>query len=457
MPASCSRSFADVSDEGVFDGYRNALGELGDKLRVCSAREANRALAAADDGGLVVFNALPDPSCNIVDAPYDVRQGVSDDAERHERCAVYCAHAECSAAARFMAEHRDWLGQHCSEVLYLHEGVKGLRSPELEPVAAFGESCSIRPDDRIELPGAEAPAGDAHLHGRNVVITGGTRGLGRLQAFHALEAGASHVTITGRAAADGGTPLDGERTQAELDCRFPGRVAYVPADVRREADNDRIFNGASRRAHGLPAEVHSASLNAGIFGPAGDDRRIDRLPASTFAEVLATNCDGVRSGIKAFVNGQPGVEDKKVVALKSIYGSQGSAFSNAAYQASKFCVDGLVKQATASLARADPAGGLPHAVQINSVSPAFSRSAMTGAFYSDDAVNEVISEAHPTGTWVDPHDIAKSVVFLLNAPRGVRGVDLAVDNGVMANSIPDFADTTKIKAVTEEPCCGKEA
>jgi NAD(P)-dependent dehydrogenase (short-subunit alcohol dehydrogenase family) len=96
-------------------------------------------------------------------------------------------------------------------------------------------------------------------------------------------------------------------------------------------------------------------------------------------------------------------------------------------------------------------------VQVNSVSPGFAQSAMTGAFYANKDVYDLVANAHPTGEWVDPSDVASAVVFLLNAPAGVRGSDLFVDNGVAATSIPDYKDTAAIKRIApDEPCCGRE-
>ena len=103
--------------------------------------------------------------------------------------------------------------------------------------------------------------------GRNIVITGGTRGLGRQQAESALLCGANHVTITGRSAADGGTPQDGFNTERDLAlCYGKDKISYVQSDVRSDEDTHRLFDPAARSEQGLPPVVHAASLNAGIFG-----------------------------------------------------------------------------------------------------------------------------------------------------------------------------------------------
>ena len=442
----CHASFLDVKEEEVFEGYRDALSAI-PNLHVCNALEAKEIVHQEDT---IVLNALSGEyeKCTVSSGKSQLPETFSGS------CAIHCAHSKCSAAAKYITENKEWLSNNCENIYYLHEGVKGLLADEIGDKLELRGECPISLQERIQLDD-DVPETEA-LHGKNIVITGGTRGLGRLQAFHALKNGANHVTITGREAKDGGTTLDGERTEAELSKLFSrDRITYVKSDVRRDSDNKNLFDPEWRISNKLPADVHSASLNAGIFGPAGDNRRVDLLDSESYDNVMDTNCKGVFLGIKHFVDGQKNIPDKKIVAIKSIYGSQGSSFSNAAYQSSKFCVDGLVKQSAVSLARTKT--DLKYPVQVNSVSPGFAKSSMTGPFYENQDVSRMIASAHPTGSWVNAHDVATTVTWLLNAPSSVTGVDIFVDNGVMAQSVPDNELTSAIKTASDAPCCGKEA
>ena len=135
--------------------------------------------------------------------------------------------------------------------------------------------------------------------------------------------------------------------------------------------------------------------------------------------------------------------------IKSIYGSGGSIFSNAGYQASKFCVDGLVKQGSVELARSG--------ITVNSISPGFVKTPLTAGWWKDDQVDAIIADAHPQGTWVDGDSIADTAQFLLRAPRSMTGVDLFVDGGVSADSVPQVSQAETLRGITDEPCCGKTA
>ena len=293
---------------------------------------------------------------------------------------------------------------------------------------------------------------------RNIVITGGTRGLGALQAEYALHCGANHVTITGRSARDGGTPADGFRTAGRLAERYGAdRIAYVQSDVRSDRDTREIFDPDARAAMRLPPQVHAASLNAGIFGEAGVTRGLRTLPTESFERVMDTNCTGVFRSMREFSRAarQTQVSDPSLLLIKSIYGSGGSVFSNAGYQASKFCVDGLTKQGAIELAR--PAYTGQAKITVNSLSPGFVKTPLTQGWWEDPQVDNIIANAHPQGTWVDPESIGETAMFLLRAPRSVTGVDLFVDGGTTAGSIPNIEDGEIVREITGEPCCGKTA
>ena len=65
-----------------------------------------------------------------------------------------------------------------------------------------------------------------------MIITGGTRGLGLLQARSAMRAGANHVTITSRPSSLGGNAKDVDKAMKLL--RKEGsNVDHVYADARR--------------------------------------------------------------------------------------------------------------------------------------------------------------------------------------------------------------------------------
>lgn len=300
-----------------------------------------------------------------------------------------------------------------------------------------------------------------HLNNRNILVTGGTRGLGLLQVENALKCGAAHVTFTNRPTSLGGNAEDAVKAVKHLTEKFDiNRFSHVESDVRVPCDgsNDNVCNGRAfdpdmRESLGLPRRLDGASLNAGVFGPGNVSRRLDVIEGRHWDNILDTNCKGVFHGIRDFANAQK-VEpslNPSVVVIKSIYGSGASLFGNAPYHASKFCAHGVMKQAAIEFAR--PERGFPK-IQVNSVSPGFSRTPMTKGFWHIEDVRDLVANAHPTGEWVEGEDVASTVGWLLNPPKSITGIDVPVDNGTMAQSVPGWSIANKIRQLTGEPCCG---
>ena len=313
------------------------------------------------------------------------------------------------------------------------------------------------------------------LQNKNILITGGTRGLGLMQVDEALRCGANHVTFTSRPAHLGGNVTDRDKAIEYLSAKYDTKkFSYVEADVRQacssddsgpvddEACNGRVFYPKMRASLNLPPRLDAVSLNAGVFGPGDEDRRFSVLSEQYFENTLRTNCMGVVNGVRDFANAlsqQTLSEDAKqkhaIVVIKSIYGSGASLFSNVGYTASKFCANGVTKQAAIEFAR--PEGQHPQ-IQVNSVSPGFAKVDLGGGlgqgFWEVAEVRDEVANAHPVGEWVDGRSVAEMVTFLLNPPTSVTGADFFVDNGVTAESIPPRSQADTIRSITGEACCG---
>ena len=112
------------------------------------------------------------------------------------------------------------------------------------------------------------------LRGRSVLVTGGTKGIGKGIAA-AFAAEGTSVVITGRDAAVG------EKAAAELDAAAAasgGTVSYVHGDVADPASCARIVAAAVQQGGGLDV----VCCNAGIFPAAS----LEEMTPAQLEEVL---------------------------------------------------------------------------------------------------------------------------------------------------------------------------
>src|SRR5271165_984623 len=97
---------------------------------------------------------------------------------------------------------------------------------------------------------------DLFLKGRNAVVTGGTRGIGRAVAEALLREGAS-VAICGR------TPQSVEIAVMEMAAQSKSKVMGKAADVSKKEDVTNFFTFVDRELGGLDILVNNAGV--GVF------------------------------------------------------------------------------------------------------------------------------------------------------------------------------------------------
>ena len=165
----------------------------------------------------------------------------------------------------------------------------------------------------------------AKLEGKDVLVTGGTRGIGRAIAERLLDEGA-RVAICGRS-------REGvERAVAEMNHQYPGRVFGTAADVGRAEDVEALFAFVDREFGGLDILVNNAGV--GIFKPVAE------LTVGEWKQVIDTNLTGAfycsRQALRRFRNRGGGF----IVNISSLAGKNPFA-TGAAYNASKFGLNGF--------------------------------------------------------------------------------------------------------------------
>lgn len=187
------------------------------------------------------------------------------------------------------------------------------------------------------------------LTGRNAVVTGGGRGLGKAIADRLAEAGANLVI---------GDIEDGlaERAAADIASRFGVRALGVHMDVSDEASVAAVGERARSELGGMDIWVN----NAGIF-PAVP---VTQMTVQMWDQVLAVNTRGVFLGSREAARTM-GESDRGgvIVNIVSTAGFKGVAPGLAAYVSSKHAVRGMTKQMALEFA--------PQNIRVLGVAPTY--------------------------------------------------------------------------------------
>jgi 2-deoxy-D-gluconate 3-dehydrogenase len=246
------------------------------------------------------------------------------------------------------------------------------------------------------------------LYGKNALVTGSRRGIGRAIAVALAQAGAD-VVCHGQNI-DAGSVCDEIRALGR-------RTSYFAADVTDSRSCSSLFEHAIAELGHLDILVN----NAGAIrrAPAAE------YPLEYWDEMIAAHLSAVfrlsqLAGQHLLSRGKPG----KIVNIASLLSFQGG-IRVPAYSAAK----GGVAVLTKALANEWAAKG----INVNAIAPGYMVTDNTDALRSDPLRNQQILERIPAGRWGEPSDLAGAAVFLCSrASDYVHGHVLLVDGGWLA-------------------------
>jgi len=243
--------------------------------------------------------------------------------------------------------------------------------------------------------------------GKTVVVTGGTRGIGRMIAAGFVAAGATVVVASRKADAV-------EGAVAELSAF--GACSGMVADLSHE-EGARTFAGAVATEH---PRVDVLVNNAGATWGAP----LEEHDTASWDRVLNLNVQGVFHTTKFFLPllGAAGsTEDpSRVINIGSIDGIHVPALESYSYSASKAAVHQLTRHLAKRLAPT---------ITVNAVAPGPFESRMMAATL--DAFGDQIIASAPLKRIGRPDDMAGVTLFLASrAGSYVTGAVIPVDGGI---------------------------
>jgi len=238
------------------------------------------------------------------------------------------------------------------------------------------------------------------FEGKSVLVTGGSRGIGKAIALRFARDGAARVAI-------GYLRNDRAAEEAAEELRAAGTE---PVLVRGNVSSERVM-GEVRELGPLDALVHNAAT--GVIRPAleTEDKHWDWTMNANARALLAL----ARAAAPSMPSGS------SIVAISSL-GSMRVLENYVLVGTSKAALESVVRYLAVELA--------PRGIRANTVSAGLVETGALAHFPNREDMLDMGLKRTPAGRLVEPEDVAGAVAFLCSPDAGmIRGHTLIVDGG----------------------------
>ncbi len=241
--------------------------------------------------------------------------------------------------------------------------------------------------------------------GKTVLVTGGSRGIGRAIAMlFASEGAVVYVTYLSNA----------QKAQDVVEgaSASGGEVHVIQADVKSEEDAARVVDGILEKRECLDVLVNIAGVVR--------DSLLMAMETDAWNEVIDTNLNGVFHFTRAAI--RPMMMEKKgrIINISSFSGTRGGK-GQCNYAASKGAVNAFTRAVALEVA--------PKGITVNAVAPGMIETDMSKGVRN--LAPELILSKIPLGRFGKVEDVAKVVAFLASDEAAyITGEVIAVDGGL---------------------------
>lgn len=245
-----------------------------------------------------------------------------------------------------------------------------------------------------------------NLKGKNALITGGSRGIGRAIALELAKEGVN-VAIT---------YISNKGMAKEVIDKveeYGVKGIAIKADVSNEEEINNLIKIVNGDIGGIDILVNNAGITK--------DNLLIRMNSEDWDDVINTNLRGVYLCTKAVVRGMMKRRYGKIVNIASVVGISGNV-GQGNYSASKAGIIGFTKSIAKELGS--------RGININGVAPGFVETDMTDVL-NEKIKSEMLNQI-PLKRFAKPEDIADVVVFLCSEKANyITGQIINVDGGML--------------------------
>ncbi len=239
-----------------------------------------------------------------------------------------------------------------------------------------------------------------------VLVTGGSRGIGRAIALAFAAEGAS-VAISYHIRREAAEAVVGEIRRRE------GRAAAFQADLASPANTHALFDAVDETFGGLDVLV----VNAGQVGRG----QVHELTEAEWQHILNVNLSAAFRCVQLAVARLLARGGGTIITVSSDAAKRGGRATGVHYAASKGGLLAMSYTLARQLAR--------HRIRVNDVAPAEIQTDMLADRASENL--DLVRQRIPLGRLGAPEDVARAVVFLASeAAAFITGVSLDVDGGL---------------------------